>query len=46
MLIAGYDTTGTVMSYILYELALNPDCQDTLDEEINEATSDGIKAIV
>lgn len=40
MLAAGYDTTGTTLSYILYELALNPDCQDTLLEEIEEAATD------
>ena len=37
LLLAGYDTTGTTMSYILYELALNQDCQETLFEEINTA---------
>ena len=37
LLVAGYDTTGTTMSYILYELALNPDCQETLFEEISSA---------
>jgi cytochrome P450 len=40
MLSAGYDTTGTAMSYILYELALNQDCQETLLEEIREASED------
>ena len=35
LLMAGYDTTGTTMSYILYELALNQDCQETLFEEIS-----------
>lgn len=37
LLVAGYDTTGTTMSYILYELALNQDCQETLFEEISNA---------
>ena len=37
MLVAGYDTTATTMSYILYELALNQDCQETLFEEIENA---------
>ena len=37
LLMAGYDTTGTTMSYILYELALNQDYQETLFEEIDSA---------
>ena len=43
MLSAGYDTTGTALSYILYELAINQDSQDTLLEEIKEAASDANK---
>jgi cytochrome P450 len=38
-LFAGYDTTGTTMSYILYELALNQDCQNALFEEIERNTN-------
>ena len=41
MLMAGYDTTATTMSYILYELALNQGCQETLFEEIENAKSGG-----
>ena len=41
LLVAGYDTTGTTMSYALYELAINQDCQDTLFEEIENAKSGG-----
>jgi len=41
MLSAGYDTTGTAMGYILYELALNPDVQEKLLEEIREVAQDG-----
>ena len=37
LLIAGYDTTGTTMSYILHELAMNQDFQETLFEEIQNA---------
>ena len=37
LLLAGYDTTGTTMSYILHELALNQDCQETLYDEIQSA---------
>ena len=41
MLVVGYDTTATTMSWILYELALNQDCQDTLYEEIENAQRSG-----
>ena len=39
LLLAGYDTTGTTMSYILYELALHEDCQEILYEEITNSTN-------
>ena len=41
LLVAGYDTTGTTMSYAMYELAINQDCQDTLFEEIENAKEKG-----
>ena len=40
MLAAGYETTGNALAYILYELAVNPDCQETLFEEITQAAPD------
>ena len=43
LLAAGYDTTGTALSWILYDLAMNPNCQDTLYEEIRDAGSDTSK---
>ena len=36
MLSAGYDTTGQTMSFILYELAVNPECQEALYNEIKD----------
>ncbi|KAK5640999.1 hypothetical protein RI129_009546 [Pyrocoelia pectoralis] len=36
---AGFDTVSTMMSYTIYELALNPDIQERLREEIE----DGVK---
>ena len=36
LLAAGYDTTGSALSWILYDLAMNQNCQDTLYEEITE----------
>jgi cytochrome P450 family 6 len=35
-LIAGFETSGTTLSYALYELALNPDVQSRLREEIKQ----------
>ena len=40
LLVAGYDTTATTMSYVFYELAINPGCQDTLFEELENAKND------
>ena len=34
MLIKGFETSSATMTFALYELALNPDTQDTLREEI------------
>lgn len=33
-MMAGSETTATVLSYITYNLAMNPDCQDKLIKEI------------
>lgn len=37
--IAGFDSVATVMTFVLMELALNPECQDKLVEEIRETDS-------
>lgn len=34
--VAGYETSATTMSYLLYQLALNPDIQNKLIAEIDE----------
>ena len=40
LLAAGYDTTGSALSWMLYDLAMNQNCQDTLYEEIIESGKD------
>jgi len=35
-LLAGYETTAATISFVLYYMALNPECQDKLVQEINE----------
>lgn len=34
-MVAGYDTTATTLSWIIYDLAINTDCQDKLVQEID-----------
>ncbi|KAI8436354.1 hypothetical protein MSG28_004388 [Choristoneura fumiferana] len=42
-LFAGYDTVSTTMAFLLHELAVNPECQEKLVQEIrdNEKKNDG-----
>jgi len=35
-LLAGYETTASTISFVLYFMALNPECQNKLVQEINE----------
>ena len=42
MLIAGYETTSTALGFASYELALNPDVQKKLQEEIDEHFTDKV----
>ncbi|GAB6022642.1 hypothetical protein CHUAL_006736 [Chamberlinius hualienensis] len=36
-LLAGFDTTASAISFTIYSMALNPECQQTLMEEIDQA---------
>lgn len=40
---AGYDTTHLTLGYIAYNLALNPDHQQTLCEEIDKILEENVK---
>ena len=40
LLIAGYDTTATTLSYLSYALAKNPSVQEKLQEEVDQAFSE------
>ncbi|XP_046382242.1 uncharacterized protein LOC124153185 [Ischnura elegans] len=40
--LAGYETTSTVASFALFELAANPDVQDKLREEIDSVLSEEV----
>jgi cytochrome P450 family 9 len=33
---AGFDTVSTLMSFVAYELAMNPDIQERLRQEVDE----------
>jgi cytochrome P450 len=37
LLIAGYDTTGITLAYLMYELAMHPEVQAKLQAEVDEA---------
>ena len=39
-LVAGYDTTGTTLAFVCYQLAKNPDIQDKLRAEVLDTVED------
>ncbi|KAK2163276.1 hypothetical protein NP493_1469g00025 [Ridgeia piscesae] len=38
--LSGYDTTASMLAFLAYNLALNPDCQDRLIREIDDIVKD------
>lgn len=44
--IAGYDTTATTLSMTAYNLALYPECQDKLIEEIDSAMEKHVRLLL
>ena len=46
LLIAGYDTTATTLSYLSYALSKNPSVQEKLQEEVDQAFADREEAFL
>ena len=45
-ILAGYETTRNALAYTTYCLAMNPDKQEKLLEEIDQTIKDGVSAAV
>ena len=43
-ILAGYETTSNALAYTTYCLAMNPDKQEKLLEEIDQTIKDGVRA--
>lgn len=41
--LAGYDTTASTIAFFLYCMAMNPDCQERLYNEVTTAFGDKVK---
>ena len=41
-ILAGYETTSNTLSYVTYCLALNPEVQENLIKEIDDAVGDNV----
>ena len=42
--VAGYDTTSNSLSFFMYNMALHPECQDKLSEEIERVIGEKVRA--
>ena len=42
LFVAGYDTTSNGLSFLLYFLAINPDCQEKAREEVDRIVGDKV----
>lgn len=40
--LAGYDTTASTLAFFLYNMALNPQCQERLRDELDEAFGNNV----
>ncbi len=41
-LLAGYETTATTLTFLTHSLALNPECQDKLYNEVHRVVGDKV----
>ena len=44
-ILAGYETTSNALAYTTYCLAMNPDVQERLIREIDDAVGDGVSTV-
>ena len=45
LMIAGFETTSTTISFFLYNMATNIDCQEKLQKEIEEVVGDSVSTV-
>ena len=43
LFVAGYDTTATSLSFFMYNMAKNPEVQETLVQEIHRVVGDKVR---
>ena len=44
-MLAGYDTTATTLTFLMHSLAVNPDVQDKLREEVDRVMDGQVKTV-